>query len=148
MSEGRRGKNRVQVGTLVKVPITATKHYVLQDMAIVDKEKKPLNDVWMHGKITEVFRTYYNVELPAAERTLAFCKDFVVATKEGEDPPPVHVVFDKTVKAVTGLELPSKNLPTDYYLDKKKALAVARENAKTNQEKRGNANANRYAKIV
>lgn len=143
MSEGRRGKNRVQVGTLVKVPITKSKHYVLKDMGILDKDEKPLNDVWMHGQITEVFRTYYNVRLPAAERTLAFCKDFVVATKEGEDPPPVHVVFEKNVKEVTGLTLPSQNLPADYYYDKNEALAVARENAKTNQEKQGNANANR-----
>ena len=53
----------------------------------------------MHDKITEVFRTYYNVQLlSAVERTLTFCKDFVVTVREGEDPPPVYVVFDKTVK--------------------------------------------------
>ena len=133
----------MQVGTLVKVPITKSKHYVLQDMGILGKDKKPLNDVWMNGKVTEVFRTYYNVQLFAAERTLAFCKDFVQAAREGEDPPPVYVVFDKTVKEVNGLTLPSQNLPTDYFFAKKKALAVALENGKTNSENGGNANATR-----
>ena len=126
----------MQVGTLVKVPITKSKHYVLQDMGILDKDKKPLNGVWMHGEITEVFGTYYNVQLPAAEETLAFCKDFVVATREGEDPPPVYVVFDRTVKQVNGLTLPSQNLPTDYYYAKKKALSVALENAQKKQPKK------------
>ena len=133
----------MRVGTLVKVPITKSKHYVLQDMAIFDKDKKPLNGVWMHGEITEVFDTYYNVQLPAAEETLSFCKDFVVATREGEDPPPVYVVFDRTVKEVTGLTLPSQNLPADYYYVKKKALSVALENAKKTPKKRGTENATR-----
>ena len=144
MTEGRRGTKRMQVGTLVKVPITKSKHYVLQDMGILDKDKKPLNGVWMHVEITEVFGTYYNVQLPAAEETLAFCKGFVVATREGEDPPPVYVVFDRTVKQVNGLTLPSQNLPTDYYYAKKKRCQLlALENVQKKQKERGTENATR-----
>ena len=114
MSARTRARVRIDIGSRVKVCVNKQTELLL-DMGLTAPDGNPLQDIWMFGTVESKAANYYTLNLPAAEESVIFPKEQVIALTNNEpDPPDVYVLFPTEVKTVPGLLL--KNFwPTDYF---------------------------------
>ena len=111
-----RSRVRLGIGSRAKVCMDNNSD-ILEDMGICGPDGVPLKNTWMHGTVVAKSANYFTIKLPAAEETMDFPKEKVIATNKDEDPPPAYVLFPTKVKKVFGLQLPENKWPEDYYAD-------------------------------
>lgn len=114
-------RNRVTVGSKVRVCVDHMQD-LLVDMGLTHGDKC-LTGVHMFGEVVSRSRNHYSVRLPAAEEEFQFCKEKVFVSSSAP-PQRYYVDFGEKTKVVSGLQLPSDNLPKDYYTTQDEATAA------------------------
>ena len=88
---------------------------LLSDMAIKGPDGNLLHGVYMSGRVCNVTKNYYSIDLPAAETSLRFPKEQVAGLADDYQVPTMYVLFGPHIKKVIGLRFTGGMYPEDYY---------------------------------
>ena len=100
---------------------------LLADMALVDENGDPLQNVRMEGTIKASTGTHFDVFLDAADQVFRFPNGKVRPLRDNDVAIDYFVVVDTNIVIVKGLHLPKETVLDDYHVDAEEADAELKE---------------------